>query len=270
MMHALGTNENRFAEVLSRSIAVSLDVLNRDAELQTRTDRKYVLTPTQAADMAQRFADECSVLEIDGLRSFVYETTYYDTPDRRLYLDTARRRPFRFKVRVRRYADSDLSMLEVKTKNGRGRTVKYRTEVDHLQLAMLTTSMRAYVDECIDTDLTTMLLPVLQTSFRRTTLLSNSGDVRCTIDHGLRGTDPDGNAAVPDIIVLETKSENHASGIDHWLWSQGIRPARISKYATAMASLNPSLPANHWNRILGAHFRDAVELVSSSPSPSPN
>jgi hypothetical protein len=260
MTHELGADEERFAEVMSHAAAVSLDQLNRDAEFQTRTDRKYVLTRANAADMAIRFSGECSVLDIDGRRSFGYETMYHDTPDRRLYLDATRRRPFRFKVRVRHYVDSDLSMLEVKTKNARGRTVKHRTSVEEPQLSPLTAAMRAYVDECVDTELTATLLPVLQTSFRRTTLLSHSGDVRCTIDHGLRGTDPHGNAVVPDIIVLETKSDNHASEVDRWLWSKGIRPSRISKYATAMASLDPSLPANHWHRILGAHFEDVVEL----------
>jgi hypothetical protein len=46
------------------------------------------------------------VLEIDGARSFAYDSTYFDTPDLDAYLLAATRRRRRFKVRTRTYVDS--------------------------------------------------------------------------------------------------------------------------------------------------------------------
>ncbi|NNF88923.1 MAG: molecular chaperone, partial [Acidimicrobiia bacterium] len=64
--------------------SVGLADLNNEAALLTRKDRKY-LVPLEVARvlLAQ---DGLLVLEIDGRRSFRYESVYFDTPDRVSYL----------------------------------------------------------------------------------------------------------------------------------------------------------------------------------------
>ena len=52
-------------------------------------------------------------------------------------------------------------------------------------------------------------------------------------------------------MVLETKSGSTAGPLDRHLWANGIRPSRISKFATGMAALCPDLPANRWHSTLG-------------------
>ena len=52
-------------------------------------------------------------------------------------------------------------------------------------------------------------------------------------------------------MVLETKSGSTAGPLDRHLWANGIRPSRISKFATGMAALCPELPANRWHSTLG-------------------
>ncbi len=249
-----------FFERVGSMAPVSLAELNSGAELLTRTDRKYIVSTEQSTELIAAFADHCAVLEMDARRSFSYATTYHDTPARRLYRDTAHRRPQRFKVRLREYIDSGLWMLEVKTKNGRGRTVKHRMNVAGFSTppqtahGPLTDEMVAAIDGVLDTDLTMLLEPALRIDFQRTTLLTDAGASRCTIDIGLRGTDPHGRAVAPDMIVIETKSADRASEIDRWLWAHGTRPARMSKYCTLTAALDSSLPANHWHRQLNTYF----------------
>jgi hypothetical protein len=53
-----------------------------------------------------------------------------------------------------------------------------------------------------------------------------------------------------DAVILETKSGSRAGPLDRHLWAHGVRPSRISKFATGMAALCPDLPANRWNRTL--------------------
>jgi hypothetical protein len=48
--------------------------------------------------------------------------------------------------------------------------------------------------------------------------------------------------------VVETKSTAGASCADRALWSLGHRPTRISKYATGLVVLDPTLSARPWRR----------------------
>ncbi|NNE96078.1 MAG: VTC domain-containing protein, partial [Acidimicrobiales bacterium] len=94
---------------------VGLDELNSIASLQTRVDRKYVICRSDLGELTLQIGSVARVLEIDGRRQFGYWSTYYDTPDLDSYLAAARKRPRRWKVRVRSYLDSDLHYVEVKT-----------------------------------------------------------------------------------------------------------------------------------------------------------
>ncbi len=67
------------------------------------------------------------MLEIEGLRCFRYESVYFDTPDLAAYHQAATGRQNKFKVRTRTYVDSAECVLEVKTRGGRGETIKERT-----------------------------------------------------------------------------------------------------------------------------------------------
>ena len=91
---------------------IGLDELMALAELQTRVDRKYFVPGEVFRRWIGELAEELQVLEIDGRRSFGYESVYFDTP----YLDTyrahLRRHRQRFKARTRTYTDSGLTMLE--------------------------------------------------------------------------------------------------------------------------------------------------------------
>ncbi len=233
---------------------VSLDDVLETADLQTRVDRKYLVGVELLDTLA--LATNTAVLEIDGLRHFRYETVYFDTPERRLYLDTAYRRPRRFKVRVRTYVDSDTAMLEVKRKDPRGKTAKDRLDLDPGRgRRQLDAAMRGFVDSSVMTDVADRLAETVTTRFDRTTIVDLDHRARYTVDHGLTATAPDGRVVhLEGNVVVECKSAGRATPFDRALWALGVRPARISKYCTTLAVLEPSLPANHWHRTLQRYF----------------
>lgn len=247
-------SEPGFAGVIAALPAISLDEVLEAAELQTRVDRKYIVGARQLEELISETS--VAALEIEGLRHFRYETVYFDTPDRQLYLDTAHRRPRRFKVRIRTYLDTDTSMLEVKRKDGRGRTDKHRLDLDLANdRGHLDDGMRAFVDSSVTTDVTRRLAEAATTRFVRTTLVDVAHHARYTIDQRLVTTAADGRVVqLDDAAVVECKSAGHATPLDRALWARGIRPARISKYCTTLALLEPELPANHWHRTLQRHF----------------
>ncbi len=96
------------------------------AELQTRVDRKYFVPADVFRRMIAELAGEMRVLDIDGKRTFGYESVYFDTPDLSTYRAHVQRRRLRFKARTRTYLDSGLCMFEVKLTGARGETVKER------------------------------------------------------------------------------------------------------------------------------------------------
>lgn len=233
---------------------VSLSELNDVAELQTRTDRKYIVSIEALGDLIASFGDQLDVLAIDGQTAFTYESVYFDTPRFDFYRDAAHRRRRRFKVRTRTYVDSGLTMLEVKSKGCRQSTVKSRTT--HNSQRHLDAAAKQFVDERIgEPGLAQTLRPVLTTVYQRTTLLSRSDRCRITIDVGLRCSDEtDASVQLMDSVIVETKTGGSASAVDRWFWTMGLRPQKVSKFGTALGALRPELPSNKWHRVIRRHF----------------
>ena len=260
-MTPVATHPGTAVEALSLLPAVGLDELVERSALQTRIDRKYVVDPALAAELLAAVPPGTRALEIDGERSFGYTSVYLDTPDLVGYHLAAHRRRRRFKVRSRTYDGSDLAYLEVKTRDG-ARTVKTRLEGQHVHVDELTGEGRAFVadtlaDAGIAPAVVGLLTPALRTRYRRSTLQLAGDACRVTLDRDLRWWACATGAALsnPALVVVETKSAGAVSAMDRLLWAHGVRPTRISKYATGLAALDHDLPHNRWSRTLRRHFR---------------
>lgn len=255
-----------------------LEHLSTRAALQSRHDRKYIVDPSALDGLVAATDGTLRVLEIDGRRAFDYHTTYFDTPDLVSFTMAARGRPSRFKVRVRRYGDSPVAWLEVKTVGADGATHKDRIIVD--------TDRGLFVDPDADASVFVRSFPVIAphvdrlapsivTSYARTTLHVDDPDPRgdpdgqrITIDVGLRGTLPDGTAVpvgvLGDLAIVETKSLGERPGpFDRALWHDHLRPGSISKYAVTMIGAHPDLPRNKWHRTLTRYSHPTPTEVRS-------
>ncbi len=240
--------------------SVSLRELKQAADLQHRVDRKYILTQEAVLLMVDALATRVAALEEGGLRSFGYESVYFDTPDLDCYLSAAHRRRRRFKVRTRSYLDTSTTMLEVKTRGPRGTTVKRRREHLFNQRALLDPETHGFINDTTGRlGMAATLAPVLTTEYQRVTLLDLDDIARLTIDADLRCTDYKNDQIwLRDQYVVETKSAGPPSAADRWLWSSGIRPVKVSKFGTGLAALNPDLPANKWHRTINRYFTPAA------------
>ncbi|MDX1659116.1 MAG: polyphosphate polymerase domain-containing protein [Nitriliruptorales bacterium] len=230
--------------------AVHLDEVLATAELLDRNDRKYVLQLDDLDELVAAIPADWRVLVIDGRSQQRYRSVYLDDLRLGCFYATARRRPHRSKVRIRSYLDSDLHWLEIKLHDAAGRTVKHRraTTADPL----LTDRERAFVRaKATDDVVVDELRPVLTTAYGRSTVLLPSDCGRLTIDRGLYATDADGRSVdTGELVVVETKSPGQPTAADRLLWCHGHRPVAISKYATCLAALHPTLPRNRWHRLL--------------------
>ncbi|WP_419918600.1 polyphosphate polymerase domain-containing protein [Candidatus Poriferisocius sp.] len=244
--------ESTFAEALLNLETVGLDGLTTKAGLQTRKDRKYLVPEAALPALVHELDFGCRVLTIDGRNRFAYRSTYFDTPRLDSYFDAAHRRPSRFKVRTRHYLDTQLCMLEVKTSDSRGLTVKHRMTCDPNEENGLTACGRAFVETIEQTSTVAGdLQPLLTTTYHRTTLLPQVDEAaRVTIDTGLLWRGVAAELALGPVAVIETKTTTRPCKFDRLLWRLGHRPTTISKYCTGLAALNPTLAANKWNRVL--------------------
>ena len=247
--------------------AVGLDDLRHAAELQIRKDRKYIVPLNDLTDIL--IDNGLSVLEIDGRRSFHYESVYFDTSDLLTYKAAAHKRRRRFKVRTRSYMDSGLCWIEVKVRSGRGMNEKHRLPYDITKRDRLTEEGLDFINGFGSVAAAnTHLRPVLTTRYDRITLLEEETSSRVTVDIGFEAEDRRGDkTGLADVAIVETKTDGNPCSIDHALWAAHHRPTKISKFAAGLAVLTPGLPANKWNRALREYFGWVPAQRQSLPLP---
>ncbi len=251
---------------LDRYTRASLEEVVSEAALLTRVDRKYLLPLAAARDAIEEETRGARILEICGRRSFAYDSVYFDTEDHLSYRLTAQRRRRRFKIRTRTYIDTGSTYLELKTKSGRGSTVKERMEYRPSHRRELTREGRVFlasrlVKHAHDAALVDDLRPSLVSQYERITLVMTDGS-RVTIDQRLRWHDRNGTTiALPEHLIIESKSLGRPNRLDRALWRAGHRPSGISKFGTGTAALHPELPSNKWSRTLDGPFRTSAHIA---------
>jgi hypothetical protein len=259
---------------------ISLQALNAKAAMMERLDNKYVIRRPVLEAVADDLAQSFDILEIDGRRSFVYETCYFDDPARSSFHDHRRGRRQRMKVRVRHYVDAALCFVEVKLKDKRGITVKKRMPYDPALYGTLNEAARQHVREAYRAlygrTFDRPLEPVLHMTYRRITLVAREGGERMTIDTALQFFGRAGSpTAIPacgtssEVFIVETKSAHGRGLADAVLRRHHQHPTNsCSKYCVAASALGEAAPYNRFLpalRKLGAlQFGDPMEAHYAS------
>jgi hypothetical protein len=235
---------------------VDLEQVLTAAGLQTRVDRKYLLRPDQLIELTGVINGRYAALQIGGRRMFSYESTYFDTRDLALFRAHRQGNRRRFKVRSRSYLDSQQCMFEVKTKGGRGETIKYRMPYSVLDRAVITERAARFLVAAVTgtNGPPPGLRPMVTTSYMRSTLVDVTAGSRLTCDVDYVCSDDERAVCGGDHVLLETKCTGGVGPVDQALALLGVRPARISKYCIGVALLHPDVPANRWNRTLRRDF----------------
>ena len=226
------------------------------ADLQTRTDRKYLVPAADFLTLTRELDGTLAVLEIEGRRTFDYESVYFDTPELLAYHAHAHGRRRRFKVRTRTYLDSGQCALEIKTEGGRGETVKDRHPYTAADRYLLDAGARALVGAAVGSQpLADRLQTSLVTRYARTTVVDTHTRSRMTCDVDLAFSDDSRRLTGPGgMVLVESKTVGAAGQVDAILWRLGHRPVALSKYCAGLALLDARLPANRWNRTLRRSF----------------
>ncbi len=230
-------------EDISRSLQpITLAEMDSVA-LMNRTDTKFMLDRGSALDMLGEIAHGFRILEVNGVRLNRYKTLYYDTEDLRFFRLHLNGKLNRYKVRNRKYVESDLSFLEVKFKSNKSRTIKERVVIDDIELHPSPDS-QAFITDASGLELD--LKPQLWSHFTRMTLVHNELPERLTIDTDLRFSTQTDEVAFDNMCIVELKQErlNRQSPFFRAAKARGIRPSGVSKYCLGIASLRDDLKLN--------------------------
>jgi hypothetical protein len=236
--------------------AISLDGLNT-IKLMNRYDRKFVFRKDKLPAVLDYLRKDYRVLEIDGKRVFQYENLYYDTGDHFFYCQHHNRRPNRYKVRCRRYVETDQCYFEIKFKNRKSKTIKTRMllgdgEIDE----ELSEASREFARRTImlnGSGIADRIRPSLWTNFNRITFGNLINGERLTIDLNLTYADHAAHSrTLDDLIIAELKSEGRSRNC---LFTQHLRDlrilsARFSKYCMGIAMTERDVKRNRFKRQL--------------------
>ena len=213
--------------------------------LMNRTDTKFVTNKENLARLLELAQGKYYAQFNNDSRIANYMTTYWDTENHRFFLEHHNGRAPRQKVRVRTYMDSDLTFLEVKTKNNHGRTKKKRVEVPSQDIDVQGTNGE-FVEGLVHQGLNEMH-PTVRNQFHRITLVNYEKTERLTIDYDVQfhnmetGTD----ANVGPLVIIELKRDGNVySPVLDILRTLRIKPSGFSKYCIGSVMTNKKLKQN--------------------------
>ena len=221
--------------------AVSLDEVN-GVGLMNRVDTKYIFHKRSLPKLLLSMQDKYAVMEIKGERLMPYRSAYYDSDSFQMLRWHHNGKLNRYKIRKRKYVLTGETFLEIKFKNNKGKTEKYRT--------------LSSGDDKTDNEFISQRTPfsflelenVMSNKFDRLMLLNHNKKERITIDLSVGFNKGNGGdyKHLNDLVILEIKSEKNSGTTDlkRALKAARIYPASFSKFVTGMYMHHQDLKYN--------------------------
>ncbi len=225
--------------------SISLNDMD-NVKLMNRLDTKYIFNAEKLNIVLENLKKNYRVLEVDGRKISKYKTVYFDTSDFMFYIQHHNKKLNRNKVRFRKYVDTELSFLEIKKKNNKGRTIKNR--INLMENEFSNKVSKEFIYSLIGKDL--ILEKKHVNTFNRITLVNNLNNERVTIDTSLQFMSENQKVRLENLVIAEIKQnkKNRKSVFVNIMKDSRIRPYRISKYCLGSTFLFPELKKNRFKK----------------------
>ena len=237
---------SNISKIAASFLPISLDEMD-DVKLMSRTDTKFAFKASKLTFLLQKILPFYKVLNIDGKIIHDYKSLYYDTEDRKFYIDHHNSRVNRNKVRFREYVGSGLTFLEIKRKNNKGKTIKKRMKVKEISNE-LSQEQKDYVERVIGKPIEVSAKQWI--NFSRITFVHKIQKERLTMDINLTFENANDKGDLREIVIAEVKQERMTRSSDFIRIAKEmhILPIRISKYCMSTLKLNPELKKNRFKK----------------------
>ena len=221
------TSMNEIKELLDPFEPITLQEMDR-VKLMNRMDTKFAFRFSDLNTLLPLLTLNYRVLTIEGTNTPHYESLYFDDERFSFFRDHHNGKGDRFKVRIRKYVESNLFFLEIKHKI-KGRTDKKRIVTDQFN-EVLPESDLAFVHKELQANKN--LVPTMWNSFQRITLVSKTENERLTLDFNILFEKDGVKKSFKQLVIAELKQEdlNRNSVFYQLMKEQRIRPYRLSKY----------------------------------------
>ncbi len=228
--------------------SISLEEMD-SVSLMKRVDTKFVFNRSLLEEIFPLLADQYKLLYVNDVVKSKYTSLYFDTTDFKFFMNHHNGKLNRSKVRFREYIDSQVSFLEVKRKNSKGKTIKKRVQVD-TPTKTLNLDQKKFIKNRLKEDYE--LLYCHTNFFHRITMVNKFLKERITIDFDLRFESD--KKTIKDetnhIVIAEVKQEklDRTSFFYKLMKENNIRPSSMSKYCIGTSLLNKDLKANRFKK----------------------
>ena len=259
------------SSLISKFAPISLSEME-GVKLMNRIDTKYAVALSALPAILEAAKKDYYAQEIDDKRIATYDTMYYDTETLDMYLRHHDRQLVRQKIRVRQYIESQLTFLEIKRKNNKGRTKKKRMAVPGFQLSGSTLGQTKREVWSVEDYIAAKsryqwneLSPHLRTIFHRITLVNKAKTERLTIDMDLtwKNVITRDEKSFPELVIIELKRDGNApSPMTTIMRDLRVQPLKISKYCIGTALTTPDLKKNRFKE----KIRRIEKLIAYDPN----
>jgi hypothetical protein len=225
---------SKIQEELEDFDKIHLEEMDR-VQLMNRVDTKFTFSIQTLIELLPLLNKHYKVLEVEGTLLSAYESLYYDDHAFTAYKDHHRRLRDRFKVRYRKYVNSNIAFLEIKHKKN-GRTEKSRIRTENIPMSMSQTEAEFVKNQGLNRG---ELQPSLMNRFKRITLVNKTINERLTLDVDLTFEWEGNSSNMGNVVIAELKQERaqRTSPFYALMKKNLIRPLRISKYCIGMIEL---------------------------------
>ncbi len=219
-------------------------------KLMNRTDLKFCLHVDRLPAVLDAIKSDYLLLEIKGETIFTYDNTYFDTQDNQMFICHQNGKSNRFKIRMRKYVESNLNFLEIKLKNNKGRTIKERV-IKQEFIPEFTDSELIFLDKISPFD-GLQLEPKIKNHFSRFTMVNNLFTERVTVDIAPSFQNPENEITLENLVIIEIKQSKSSDPamITKVLQSLKIRKQGFSKYCVGRSLLEENIKKNNFKRLL--------------------
>ena len=231
-------------QIITDFSSISLDEMD-DVKLMSRNDTKFAFKANKMPLLLKKLLPFYRVLSIDDKLIHDYKSLYFDTNNRKFYLDHHNGRVNRNKIRFREYVGSKLTFLEIKLKNNKGKTIKRRMKVESIN-TNLSKKQQKYIEKIIGEPMKVNAKQWI--NFSRITFVHKIQKERLTMDVNLTFENNNDKGDMKHIVIAEVKQERMSRSSDFMRIAKEmhILPIRISKYCLTTLALNPLLKKNRF------------------------
>lgn len=225
---------DKIATLVQKFKPITLEEMDR-VKLMNRIDTKFAFSVHQLVELLPALSNDYRILEIKDTRTPHYQSLYFDDVDFSFFKAHHNGRTNRFKVRIRKYVESDLFFLELKHKI-KGRTDKKRIKTGDFT-ERLDEQQVTFLNQYLAKD--AELKPNLWNSFNRITLVNNIDEERLTLDFNLQFYWEETHHKFENIVIAELKQRKltRNSPFYQLMKTNYIRPYRLSKYCIGAIEL---------------------------------